>query len=299
LELVNYAGWPNCVRLTNGEIELIATTDVGPRVIRFGFVGGPNLFGELEDQLGCIGGDAWRCYGGHRFWHAPEVQNRTYWPDNGPVEYDFDGATLFLRQAIEATTGLVKELEISLDAGANRAKVVHRLTNRNLWAIEVAPWCLTAMAAGGRAILPQEPHRPQAEAPLPARPVVLWHYTDMADPRWRWGRNYIQLRHDPAAGEVQRVGALNTRGWSAYTRGEDVFIKRFDYHPFATYPYFECNSELFANDRVLEVNSFGPLTKLAPETSLAHVEHWFLERVAVGASDAEIDAALLPVIKPI
>ena len=37
-----YGGWPNTVKLTNGNIELIVTLDVGPRVIRFGFSEEPN-----------------------------------------------------------------------------------------------------------------------------------------------------------------------------------------------------------------------------------------------------------------
>ena len=40
IEKTSYAGWPNCYRMTNGEVELIVTTDVGPRVIRYSFVGG-------------------------------------------------------------------------------------------------------------------------------------------------------------------------------------------------------------------------------------------------------------------
>jgi len=47
VEKVEYKGWHNCYRVTNGEVELIVTGDVGPRVIRFGFVGGQNLFKEL------------------------------------------------------------------------------------------------------------------------------------------------------------------------------------------------------------------------------------------------------------
>ncbi|MCX5770994.1 MAG: hypothetical protein NTZ09_12080 [Candidatus Hydrogenedentes bacterium] len=43
MEKVPYGGWPNCVRVTNGTVELIATTDVGPRIIRVGFVGGQNV----------------------------------------------------------------------------------------------------------------------------------------------------------------------------------------------------------------------------------------------------------------
>jgi hypothetical protein len=55
IEKTAYGGWPNCYRMTNGEVELIATTDVGPRVIRFGYVGGQNLFVEFKDQLGKSG----------------------------------------------------------------------------------------------------------------------------------------------------------------------------------------------------------------------------------------------------
>jgi hypothetical protein len=52
VEKMEYKGWRNCYRVTNGEIELVVTSDVGPRVMRFGFVGGQNLFKEFADQLG-------------------------------------------------------------------------------------------------------------------------------------------------------------------------------------------------------------------------------------------------------
>ena len=50
IEKVPYAGWPNCYSLSNGDVELIATTDVGPRIIHCGFVGSQNLFVEIADQ---------------------------------------------------------------------------------------------------------------------------------------------------------------------------------------------------------------------------------------------------------
>jgi hypothetical protein len=50
IETVEYGGWPNCIRLSNGEIELVATTDVGPRIIRLGFVGGQNLFKNYPER---------------------------------------------------------------------------------------------------------------------------------------------------------------------------------------------------------------------------------------------------------
>jgi hypothetical protein len=63
-EAIAYGGWQRCVRLTDGEQELIATTQVGPRIIRLSFVGEPNLFWEHPLQLGKTGGEEWRIYGG-------------------------------------------------------------------------------------------------------------------------------------------------------------------------------------------------------------------------------------------
>jgi hypothetical protein len=56
VEKISYKGWQNCYRVNNGEAELIVTGDVGPRVIRFGFVGGQNLFKEYPEQLGACTG---------------------------------------------------------------------------------------------------------------------------------------------------------------------------------------------------------------------------------------------------
>src|ERR1051325_9065533 len=83
IQKASYGGWPNCYRITNGEVELIVTTDVGPRVIRYGFVGGQNMFKEFADQLGKHGEKQWVPRGGHRIWFGPEDAKLTYALDNG------------------------------------------------------------------------------------------------------------------------------------------------------------------------------------------------------------------------
>ena len=94
MEKIAYGGWPNCIRLRNRRMELVVTTDVGPRIMRLAFRGGPNLLKEYPEHLGKRGGNAWRLYGGHRLWHAPEASPRTYWPDNVPVASQWNGRTL-------------------------------------------------------------------------------------------------------------------------------------------------------------------------------------------------------------
>jgi len=300
-EKVKYGGWLNCVRLSNGKAEVIATTDVGPRVIRFGFVGGQNLFHEWKDQLGKTGGDEWRPYGGHRLWHAPEQMPRTYAPDNDPVQYSWDGKTLVLTQKVESSTGIMKQMEITLSPDEPYVKIVHRLVNKNLWDVEAAPWCLTFMAQRGRAIFPMEPYIPHSEYLLPARPLVLWHYTNMRDPRWIWGTRYIQLRQDPTVPPddrgKQKVGMLNKQGWMAYVLNGELFMKRYACDPNATYPDYGCNTEVFTNSDMLELETLGPLGKIPAGGAVEHVEHWFLFKADVGTEEADIDAKLLPLVQ--
>ena len=294
METVNYGGWPNCIRISNGEIELVATTDVGPRIIRLGFVGGQNLFKNYEAVLGRTGDAEWHNYGGHRLWHAPEVYPRTYAPDNGPAQHDWDGATLVLGNT-EGGNGLEKEIRLTVSPASPCVEVSHRITNRNPWAVELAPWALSVMAPGGRAIYPQEDFRPHPDVLTPARPLVLWHFTDMSDPRWTWGRRYIQLRQDPAATTKQKVGLLNKQGWAAYVLGGDALVIRYAYDPAATYADMGCNTETYTDPEMLEVETLGPLTRLEPGAHVDHVEDWTLAKLECGSSDAEIDEKLLPI----
>ncbi len=276
-EIIAYAGWEQCLRLTDGRRELVATTQVGPRIIRLGFVGGQNLFWENPDQRGKTGGSEWRIYGGHRLWHAPEHPTRTYLPDNNPIEWDWDGRRLLLRQPTEPRTGIQKEMEIRWHP--TQIEVRHRLINRNLWAVQLAAWAISAMAPGGCAIVPQEPFRPHPDALLPVRPLVLWAYTDMSDPRWQWGRRTFRLYQDPRLSTPQKCGALNTQGWMAYFLKGELFLKRWDCLPNATYPDFGCNCELFTNAEMLELETLSPLTLLEPDATLEHIEHWSLHQV--------------------
>jgi len=44
LEKVECSGLQNCYRVFNDTVDLIATTEVGPNIVRFGFIGDRNEF---------------------------------------------------------------------------------------------------------------------------------------------------------------------------------------------------------------------------------------------------------------
>lgn len=298
VERVTYFNQPNCYRLSNGTVEVIVTTDIGPRVIRYGFVGGSNMFAELPDPVVKTPLGDWKPYGGHRLWHAPEAIPRSYSPDNDPIRFELVGSdTIRLSQPVEPKTGIEKEMTITLASEGTAVTVVHRLTNRNLWDVRLAPWALTIMAGGGVTILPQEPYKSHDDEVLPARPMVLWHYTNLTDPRWTWGKKYILLRTDERNNEAQKIGLMNKQGWAAYHLNRQLFVKRFAYQDGVEYPDHGCNCETFTKGSFMEVESLGHMQTLKPGGSAEHVETWYLFRnVNIGVTETELDAALLPLI---
>ncbi|HOM70793.1 MAG TPA: hypothetical protein PLU88_02775 [Armatimonadota bacterium] len=312
MEKVNYGGWPNCIRLSNDQIELIATTDVGPRIIRFGFIGQDNEFYENKELLGKTGGDEYKSYGGHRFWLAPEVNPRTYEADNSPVEYRMEGDTLVLITKTDPRTGMQKQVEVTLDSDKNHVEVIHTVTNHNLWDIEMAPWALSVMTSGGKLVIPQEPYAPHPSLPdypgqvtdqrfyLPVRNLVLWSYTKLNDPRYVFTSKYIILKQDPSKDRPQKIGVSNEQRWAAYARNGHLVVKTFDYDPEELYPDNGCNFETFTNQSMLESETLGPLVILEPGASVSHREDWYLfDGVHFEDTDESIDENVLPKVKSV
>jgi hypothetical protein len=280
LEHITHPQAKNCLRLSNEVAELLITSDVGPRVISYARTGGENLFAIFDDHFAASDDKEWHNFGGHRLWHAPEIMPRTYAPDNEPVAHEWDGATLTLTPPPEGANGLQKTIELRLATSDTVVELDHRITNVGPWDVELAPWCLSVMAPGGTAVVPQEEYRPHPDALYPARPIVLWHFTDMADPRFTWAKDHILLRQDDALPTKQKFGVRNSRGWAAYHRGNDLFVKTHDFDPEATYPDMGCNAEFFTMPGFLEIETLGPLTLIAPGQTISHRERWALHAAA-------------------
>ncbi|MCC7435100.1 MAG: hypothetical protein IT363_10485 [Methanoregulaceae archaeon] len=270
MEVTHWNGW-DCARLTSGDLEALITLDVGPRIVKLSRAGGPNLLHESAEQRGLKGGDGYRSYGGHRLWIAPESKEVTYFPENEPVEVLEEGGWLSLRSAADPH-GLQRELRIR-PADGEGFELEQRIHNLGEIGFELAPWALTVMAPGGECIFPQEPFEAHSENFLPVRPLVLWSYTEMSDPRWTWGRRLVRLRHDPDRGP-QKVGAFVRQGWAAYALGDDLFMKRFGAVDGGRYPDYGCNFETFTRHDMLEVESLGLLETVASGDYASLRETW-------------------------
>lgn len=298
VEKTGYKGWPNCYRVSNGEIELVVTGDVGPRVIRFGFVGGQNLFKEYPEQLGRSGEEKFQLRGGDRVWKAPEDPIATWAPDNVPVEVKVTATGVVAREPVEPLTRLQKEIEVDMAPSGTQVTVIHRITNKSLFPLEFAPWVLTMMAQGGIAITgfpPRGKHPINLEA---TNPLVMWAYTNLADPRWKFTKKYMMLRQDPNNSDAQKLGLFNPDTWAGYLLNGELFVKRAAADPAATYTDFGCSFETFTNNEFLEMETLGPMTKVLPEHAVEHAERWALFRGVRPAelSDDELTRVLTPLL---
>ena len=299
IEKTQYRGWPNCYRISNGEVDLVVTKDVGPRIIRYGFIGGQNLFKEFEDQLGKSGEAAWQPRGGHRLWIAPEDPVLSYALDNSAIKVEVKGDAVELTGNVEKETGLEKRLIVKLASSGSAVEVVHMITNRLGKPRDFALWCLTMMAQGGVAMAAFPPRGTHPKDLLPTNPLVMWAFTDFSDQRWQFTKKYLLLRQDPKNSSPQKTGLFNKDTVGAYLLGSDLFIKRASAGDAHKQPDFGCSFETFTNEQFLELETLGELGHVQPGAALQHVEHWSLHRnVKIPAwTDSDIDRALLPFLK--
>jgi len=273
IDKINFLGWENSIKLSNGIIDVVATTDIGPRIVRFGFENDVNEFNLDPKTIGLKGGDEYRYYGGHRLWHSPEDRKRTYVPDNDEVDWHEIENGVRLIQKPEKWVNTQKQIDIILSPDESRVRLVHRIINLGAWPIELSAWTITVLATEGIEIIPQ----PNKDTDLlPNRQIVLWPYSKMNDKRVYWGEKYIALKQDPNNKAPFKLGINNQEGWAAYARGGHLFVKRYYPQHDATYPDFGVSFETYTNDWMLEIETLSPFTKLQPGETVEHVEEWEL-----------------------
>ena len=275
IERVTWGGWPNCYRLTDGRSEVIATSDIGPRIVRYGFVGGQNFLLERQEEQGTTGETDFVVRGGHRLWVAPERREGTYKADNLPCDVQVHDDVLVLTGPVEAGTGFRKKLQLSINA-SGELEVVHRLQNTLHWGVKVSIWALTMMAQGGYGITGFPPRGGHPEHLAPTNPLVMWAFTDLTDPRLTFTKKYLVLRLDPSRSEPFKLGLFNVNTWGAYILHRELFLKRYQAFEAGVYPDFGCSLEIWTNGGTLELETLSPLTQLEPGAWIPHKEVWSL-----------------------
>ncbi len=299
-KIAPHAGWDRNLHFANEHLELVATLDVGPRILHLSTPGGQNVFKTYTHELGGRGETEWMIRGGHRFWIAPEDLERTYHRDNHPVEHTQNLATgeVVIESTQEAGGRIQKTLGITVAPDAPRVTVRHTARNIDSVPLDFSVWALSVMAPGGIEIIPQPPLGEHPRDLLPNRSMILWPYTDLSDPRWRIGRDFFTLSQRPGLPPA-KIGLAHRMRWVAYALSHSLFVKTFEYLEGEIYPDGGCNFETFTNSDMLEIESLAPLKTLAPGEEFTHIEHWSLlplESEIATNSDEDLAKILAPLL---
>ncbi len=278
-EIVNYSIWGKCIRISNGREELYVTIDFGPQIMRYGFVGKPNMFFEDINDLqnkdlpkeGAFKNDKWHIFGGHRLWMSPESYPQTYYPAGDPVEYELIENGCIVRQGVQEYTNMQTEMKIEMSD--NGVKVEHKITNKNAWPVKLAPWAISVMAQGGTEVVPQ----PDKDTGLLGnRLLALWPYTKLTDERVTWGDKYIVLTQNTNVNRSFKFGINGEKGFAAYLYEGMMFVKKHIHIDGAEYPDGGMSYETYTDAKILEMESIAPLTEIKPDGYTLHTETWQL-----------------------
>lgn len=262
--------WGECVRMSNGTVELDIATEIGPRIVSFGFEGGPNEFQTFPE-----GQADFPVFGGHRLWHSPERAERTHVQDDEPVDIETDDETVRVTRSRDPGSHLRREVAVRMAASGPTVEVVHRIHNEGQWACEFAPWALTVLKPGGEAVLPFGRQAPN-DSLLHDRSLQVWPYTHLADPRFRFEKEYIGIEQRDDCEDPLKIGTDVAHGWAAYVRDGHAFRKDFDVDPDGTYPDDGSTVEAYTRAGLLELETLGAKQRVGPGETAEHTETWTL-----------------------
>jgi len=312
VEKVDYHGWRNTYKMSNGMLELYLVTDVGPRVIDLRPAGGENIFFVFEEQLGKSGEPTLQLRGGWRLWIAPERFETTWLPDNEPCEvHRTSENSILVVSPPQKPAGIQKIVSLTIYPDQPRVRVVQKVRNISQRPLTYAIWSLSMMRPGGKAIAPLDQLDPSELAAI--RAVNLWSYAEMTDPRYYWGEKLVIVDQSkvppPPEGQKGRrddeskIGIFTRQGWVAYFLDGNLYIKRFPYLPGATYPDNNSTVEIYSCHRFIECENLGPLSTFGPGEEIELTEDWYLfTGVRLGDTEEEIYRAIqgyLALTKPI
>jgi len=283
--------------LANEFFQLECLADAGPRIVRLipAWLG-ENIFAEVPDAVTRAPLGEFHFVGGHRLWIAPESLSRTYIPDDQGVTFRKITHGLKLEGPIEPDTHLRKTISIQLVPNQPFVMIKHRIENLGRAAMRLAPWAITMLRPKSTAVLPQQFGTVDKDGFLPNRNLTLWPYSRWEDPRLKLGDEFITIKANDLK-QPFKLGYFNPHGWLGYQFEDVFFVKRFGVRRDAEYPDFGCNSEVYTNDRFIELESLGALVDLKPQENIVHTETWEVYETANIPKDLFADKTLQDVLK--
>ena len=262
--------------MTDGRTRVGAALDYGIRILHLSCEGMENLFYQQppDGRDGLTTEQGWRIRGGHRLWLSPESE-KTYWPDNEPVRWERRGGAVVLTQPPDAALGLRKSIRIAF-LPDGQVELEHRVENTARLGFRGALWGVNTLDGGGTARIPFGGAAGSAYRPHSL--VSLWGDTSLGDKRLEFRPGSLTVRHRPLEAYC-KLGLYCRAGTAVLENKGQRLILGFGAGTPEAYPDLGCNFEVYLNQWFLELETLGPVQRIAPGQQASHVERGRLERL--------------------
>ncbi len=311
VERVDYKGWSDAVKLSNGEVELVVVPQIG-RIMHYGFVGGENILWSDPQFHGSTlpGGEpsrdeegqyTWTNFGGDKVWPNQQSEfgdiNGHAWPpdhafDGGAhdVEVLDDGVTII--SPTSQYNGARSMRTIRLAAAGTRVEIhqaiekVALAQRQELEPLRYTIWNVTQINPPEETLYPLNPHSHFDMRYFPfgfAQSAAVRNFTIKGD---------IGI-FVPDETENQKTGADSDR-WLAGIVGDVVMAEFFRRDATQRYPDGGLSAEVYTCPDYTELELLSPWVYLEVGDVLEHPIAWELFKLPAAADspDARRQAAL-------
>ncbi len=290
---IQFKNYGKCIKLSNGIIEAIATTEIGPRIVYFGFVGEENIMNTAKDEFEPVTnelfdkhfykGAVWNNYGGHRLWASPEKMPDTYYPDCKPVDVKLTEHGVVLTPDPHTENGQAMSIELIMKDNEPTMDVIHSIKNISDKIQDIAIWALSVCEKDGLLIVPLNTNDTGL---LHNRTISVWSYTDLSDDRIFFGKKYFTLKQNPKTDTAMKFGFDLNEGTAYYVVGNSVFKnKYYPNHPDGRYPDGGVSMETYSCGIFTELETLSEQKEMVPGEVATHKETWTMFK-----KPCEIDA---------
>jgi len=258
VEKIEYHGWSDSYRISNGTVEVVVVPKIG-RVMRYGYPSGPNMLWENPDLAGKahVPGE-WSNFGGDKVWPAP--QSDWTWPpdptiDGMPWEAEVlpDGLRL---TSMDGKFSHVKFMrEIHLGAVGTEVNINTRMDNTGS-PRSLAPWQITQLDNPYSIFLPT-----QTTSQMPDGWRLLTG--SKIDPKYhKLSAGGLTLS---LANTSYKFGAFSPLGEITASKGNAIFHMKTKTYQRANYADKGSALQVYTgagNDKYAELEVLAPLTKM-------------------------------------
>ncbi|MCK4282875.1 MAG: DUF4380 domain-containing protein [Candidatus Brocadiae bacterium] len=286
---MNFRGWRNSYRLTNGQVELIVVPQIA-RIMKYSLVGGENLLWVNDEMTPDATGQQfpppdpkkWANFGGYKLWMAPEQEKG--WPpdwqlDRGPCRAPYTGdGSLHLIGMASQKHGIRFDRKITLAPHGTRVEIEQTMINVSKGPVSGAIWEVTQVKADCLAFVPMGPGA-----------TYRVSKTEDLDDQWSRADDMLLLR---PSGKPNKVFISGPPGWLGCQRGEVLYLKSFDF-PQEPTPETEAPREVYtSNLGYIELEVVAPAVTLEPGQRTTFNETWQLAPAVAAATDRSLVASI-------